>query len=117
MTMNTLNAYSVYDVKTELYSQPHFLQTNGHAIRSFSLACEDTTTDLHKFSSDYSLYHIGTFDITTATLNSITPKQLCSASEFVNKPTQITYDFLKSEIDKLQSQIKINKTISETLNS
>lgn len=115
--MQTLNAYSLFDVKTGLYSQPHFLQTNGHAIRSFALACENADSDLNKFHSDFSLFHIGTFNTETGELTKQLPKQLATATEFINHVPKLTYDTLMAEIDSLKKQLKINKTIDSALNS
>lgn len=84
--MNTLNAYSVMDVKSKLFARPHFQQTDGVAIRSFSQACEDDSTELNKYPEDFSLYHVGEFDIETGVLKPLErPKQICNASEFVQK--------------------------------
>lgn len=81
--MNTLNIYAVLDVKAQIYSQPHFMQTNGVAIRSFATACEDTNTQFNKYPEDYSLYEIGNYNVETAELSKTTPKQIANASEFV----------------------------------
>ena len=84
MTSKT-NVFAVKDVKSKLFSNPHFVPTTGVAIRGFGAACEDENTDLNKYPEDYSLYHIGTYDVETGELVSITPEQIANASEFVQK--------------------------------
>ena len=85
--MTTLKkAYAIKDIKAEMFSQmPMFVNSNGLAIRSFATACEDDKTDFNKYPEDFSLYEIGTYCMETATLTTITPKQIANASEFVEK--------------------------------
>ena len=80
--INEKNAYAVKDVKTQLFSSLHFLPSDGVAIRSFSVACENEETELSKFPEDFSLYHLGSFNESTGKLNHVTPKQIANASEF-----------------------------------
>lgn len=81
--MTDKNLYAVYDTKAKLYSMPHTLDTDGVAIRSFSVACEDETTQFYKHPEDFSLYHLGSLNIETGALTQDQPKQLANASEFV----------------------------------
>jgi hypothetical protein len=85
--MNVQKMYAVYDVKSGLYFSPHFLQSDGVAIRSFSTACEDTQTEFNKFPEDFSLFHIGSFNTENGEIIPEQPKQICTASEFVKKLT------------------------------
>lgn len=85
MNTSTQTAFAVFDVKSKLFSNVHLLQSDGVAIRSFSTACENKDTEFNKFPEDYSLYRLGTFNIETGLLESETPKQICNATEFVNK--------------------------------
>lgn len=62
---------------------PFFQQSNGVAVRSFGTACEDKNTDLNKYPSDFSLYHIGAYCMETGELIPSTPNQIANASEFV----------------------------------
>lgn len=84
--MNNLNLYSVFDTKSKLYAMPHFQSSDGVAIRAFSSACEDPKTELNKYSEDFSLYCLGSFDIESGKLESLeVPKHLCNAAEFNRK--------------------------------
>jgi hypothetical protein len=104
--MNLVKIYSVYDVKSELFSTPHFVQSDGVAIRSFSTACEDESTQFNKYPSDFSLFHIGVYNIETGEIESTTPRQICNASEFVT-PRRASNDdisqFAKKEIEVLET--------------
>jgi hypothetical protein len=81
--MNVLKMYAVYDVKAQMYSHPHFLQSDGVAIRSFSQVCEDENSQFNKYPSDFSLYFIGSFDVESGEVIPDVPRQICNASEFV----------------------------------
>lgn len=82
--MTKLNLFAIKDIKSELFSTTLMpVQTTGVAIRSFATACEDENTEFYKYPSDYSLYHLGTYDVETGIVESITPKQIANASEFV----------------------------------
>lgn len=88
---NLTNAFAVKDIKSALFSQPHFVETKGVAIRSFATACEDPNTNLNKYPSDFSLYHIGTYNIESGQLTAISkPEQIANASEFVPNPPSLS---------------------------
>lgn len=56
------NIYSVFDKKAQLFCAP-FCSVNDHtALRDFTYAANDPTTDIHRYSLDYSLYYVGSFD-------------------------------------------------------
>lgn len=78
-----MNVYCVKDVKSGLFANPFVQKTNGTAIRAFSTACEDPNTDLNKYPSDFSLYHIGTFNPETGDLTQPEKMQIANAAEFV----------------------------------
>lgn len=78
-----MNVYAVKDIKSQLFNNPFIQKSDGVAIRAFATACEDTNTDLNKYPSDFSLYHIGTYDPETGDLTQSDKKQVANASEFV----------------------------------
>lgn len=81
--MSVLKMYCVKDVKSGLFNSPHFVSSDGVAIRSFGAACEDKSTDLNKYPSDFSLYHVGSFNLETGMIEPTQPKQIANAAEFV----------------------------------
>lgn len=83
MNGNTTKAFAVYDIKSELFSPPHFQETNGVAIRSFGEACLDDKTQMGKHPEDFSLYCIGDYNIETGEFTSLLkPLQISNATEF-----------------------------------
>lgn len=102
--MNQVKMYAVKDIKSEMFSTPHFLSSDGVAIRSFSQACEDPQTDLNKFPSDFSLYHIGLFNVETGFIEPVQPKQIANASEFVQKVSQEALSQFARDTEKILDQ-------------
>jgi hypothetical protein len=101
--MNVVKMYSVYDVKAEIFSSPHFMGSDGVAIRSFSTACEDENSQFYKYPTDFSLYVVGEFNIETGEISPLKPKQICNASEFTPKKATVEEisNFATKEIQKL----------------
>lgn len=76
--------FAVYDEKAQSYGLPLTHATVSVAIRSFTAACQNPQSFLSQFSSDYSLYHIGTYDEISARIVSFTePRFVIRASEVV----------------------------------
>jgi hypothetical protein len=57
-----LNVFSIYDSKSEMFSQPFFSPTPGAAMRAFSSEVNKEGSDFNRFPDDYTLHHLGTFD-------------------------------------------------------
>lgn len=57
-----LYAYSVFDNKAKVFSQPFYTVNDSTAIRMFRDAAIDPQTSLAKHPEDFSLYAIGRFD-------------------------------------------------------
>ena len=76
--------YSVYDSKAEAYLPPMFFPSKGVAIRAFTVAVTDASHDFHKFSEDYTLFELGSFDDSNAVFAChMTPIPIGKASEFL----------------------------------
>lgn len=54
--------FSVFDSKAKLFSTPFYSHNEGTARRDFARAVNDPSSDLSKFSEDYSLMELGEFD-------------------------------------------------------
>ncbi len=63
-----LIAFTIYDTKTESFSNPFFAPTQGAAIRIFSDSASDPATLLNKHPQDFQLYEIGSWNDNTAEL-------------------------------------------------
>lgn len=79
---------SVYDKKTDVYSQPWAEKTEVHAYRSFQGAVNtaDSNNMLYNYPEDHDLYILADFDETTG---AITPnKKLLATGTAVKKETK-----------------------------
>jgi len=82
-----LRMFSVYDGKIGAFMRPFFDQHLGSALRSFEEACKEPTSPFSKFSSDFVLYEVGTFDDEKGVSTSHTPPiQLVTALEHARRP-------------------------------
>lgn len=61
-TYNILSMYSIYDKVSKKFNAPFLAENDEVANRSFQLSCKS-----NPFSSDFDLYRLGTFDITSDT--------------------------------------------------
>ena len=76
--------YSIYDSVQEIYHQPHFMINEAAALRQFADMANDEQSNVNKHPTDYSLWHVGSYEDTTATIELLdTPKRLCYANEHV----------------------------------
>lgn len=78
-----MRIYSVLDIKAEAHLQPQFYRTKGEALRAFEAAVTDTNSQFHKFAPDYTLFELGEFDESSASIvTHAKPLLLANASEF-----------------------------------
>lgn len=56
---------AIYDNKAKAYLSPVHVQSTGAAMRSFADAVNSPDTDFGKHPSDYSMWHLGSFNDTT----------------------------------------------------
>lgn len=54
--------YSVYDSKARAYGNPFVSVRQEMAVRDFTAAVRDPSTQLNKFPEDFTLVEIGEFD-------------------------------------------------------
>lgn len=82
--------YSLYDEKTETWSNPFIHASLGDAIRSFTDAINDTNPQslLVAHPEDFTLFHVGDFNEIDGVVTGIT-----------KKPVGNGIDFKKSEPD------------------
>lgn len=57
---------SIFDNKALAFLKPVFVQSTGAAVRSFADAVNDNETDFAKHPADYAMWHIGSYDDSTA---------------------------------------------------
>lgn len=83
--MNKLQAYAIKDIQSQLFTNPHFMTNETIALRAFEGACRNPETNFHKYPQDFSLYHVGDYDIVTAKMEAITPKQVANATQYTEQ--------------------------------
>lgn len=83
----TVQIFTVFDAAAKAFLEPFNAPTIETAIRTFrSTVCQDGHM-FNKYPEDYTLYHTGTFDLTTGVLTPLsTPHSLGLAITFL--PTQ-----------------------------
>lgn len=73
-----LNLYAIKDIKVSCFLTPFFSQNEITAIRAVYQALNQGESQLNMFPADYELFHIGTFDPQTASLQQLPPKFIIS---------------------------------------
>lgn len=61
--------FVVHDSKVQAFGIPFFAENISVALRSFKYAANDKNTEVGKYPSDFSLYHLGAYDDTTAKID------------------------------------------------
>lgn len=80
--------FACFDQKTKLFGLPFYSVRREQALRDFAYAANDPETEICRYSLDYSLFYIGTFDDETGELEMPPmPEHICQA--FTLKETQI----------------------------
>lgn len=65
-----LLAFSVFDDKAKVFSQPFFSNTKGSAVRAFADAVNGKESDFSRHPADYTLFLVGEWDDQTGELSS-----------------------------------------------
>lgn len=81
-----LKAFSIYDIKSEVFSNPFFMSTNGEAIRAFKDLVTDKNTMVGRHPSDYRLMCLGKFDNVSGSFVADDVASLGFASDYVDPP-------------------------------
>lgn len=75
--------FAVFDSKGKYFKSPFMMRSKGEAIRAFSDIANDKEHEICKHASDFTLFHLGSFDFETGKYtNEITPVSLGVAIEF-----------------------------------
>jgi len=78
-----LKAFSVLDVKSEIFGRPFFCVSNGEALRAFKDLAGDKNTTVGRYPGDFKLVEIGTFDDGAGVMKHTMHNSLGFAYEFV----------------------------------
>lgn len=68
--------YSIFDQVTQIFNLPFQAHNHNDAIRMFTNAAKDETTNLSKSPSDYNLYYVAIYDNEKGEYITISPKEL-----------------------------------------
>lgn len=92
------NAYSIRDVKADVFHAPFFMPTDGAAVRAFADVANDTGTQIGRHPADFTLFHIGSFDDATGYLESIERRHVVDATSLLRiQPTGDLLEFAKAD--------------------
>ena len=81
-----MKLFSVYDSKTNSYSQPMTQLTTPSAIRDFSAECKKSDSRLNQFAEDFTLFELASFDQDTGTIIPLaTPHAVVKALDCKNQ--------------------------------
>ncbi len=98
-----LEIFSVFDSKAQAFLPPFFLPMLGQATRVFQNAANDEGHAFGKNPSDYTLFHLGSFDDETAKITTkITPRNLGLARTYkeAEKIPEPKFDIVDEEKNK-----------------
>lgn len=82
-----LRAFSVHDIRADVFNVPFFKRSVGEAIRDFTELANDEQSFVAKYPSDYRLLVVGSYNDETGVLVAEQPTNLGFASDF-RKPKQ-----------------------------
>lgn len=78
-----LKVFTIYDSKSEAYLPPFMMKTPGEAERALKACVNDPEHNFCKYSADFTLFEIGTWDDSTAKYSLLnTPHSLGILVEF-----------------------------------
>lgn len=84
-----LPLFSIYDSKANAFAPPFVAANNALAIRMFGQEARQASSNLAKFSEDYSLHHVGFFDESNGSLASVPPTEISRARNFTEAPPEL----------------------------
>lgn len=85
MRMQTVMLFAVFDSAAHGFLDPFPAPTVEFAIRGFREAVNKPGHQFQKFPEDYTLFHVGSFDSATGTLEALPPRSLGVAVTFVSR--------------------------------
>lgn len=80
-----LQIFSIFDVKADAYITPFLLPNKAMAIRAFADCVNSASHQFGQNPQDYTLFHIGSFDDTSANITADHPRSLGNGVEFIRK--------------------------------
>lgn len=81
-----IKVFALRDVKADAYGSPFFVPSEGIARRLLGEWTQDPRSEVAKYSADFTLYELGTFNNETGLLEAINPVLICSAMSCKPRP-------------------------------
>jgi hypothetical protein len=94
------NAYSFKDQKAGTYSDPYYAINDATASRSFSQACDTPDTMLNQYPEDFSLFKVGEWDDTSASLKGIDPVFIMNGKTQIKPEEKTTEEHFLDYVEK-----------------
>lgn len=89
--------FTVYDSKAEVYLPPFFVPTVGIATRAFKDCINSEEHQFGKHPHDYTLFSLGKWLDTDATMESNTPKSLGNGLEYIDPDNVNAFEDFKND--------------------
>jgi len=77
-----LEIFSIFDAKADAYITPFFLPNKAMAMRAFADCINSSSHQFGQNPQDYTLFHIGRFDDSSAAITSDNARSLGNGLEF-----------------------------------
>lgn len=87
-----LKAFSIYDVKSDTFRTPFFMNSAPEAIRAFEDLVNDANTLVARHPEDFKLVCVGTFDEVKGVLAPAEHMSLGFAIDYRNPPLPVPVD-------------------------
>lgn len=88
-----LNAYSIYDIKAQIYSPPFYAVTDGAACRIVQDSLSNDSA-LSRHPNDYIVYRVGTFTDDTGYFEKLVPREHVRDVISLIPPMPKPFDFM-----------------------
>lgn len=98
-----LKMYCIYDRKSQIHMPPNYCHNTGHALRVFTDIFRKSDTILNRYSEDFQVFEVGTFDDQTAEIKAVKPYLICTGSDLLTSQATGTRDPLGDQLDGNQS--------------
>ncbi len=93
-----LKIFAIHDSAAEAYMRPFFAQSNGAAIRAFSVLVASSDHPVGEHPADYTLFEIGAFDELTGEIGPVVPKSLGNGLDYgAHVSEQLDLEVLRAE--------------------
>lgn len=77
-----LNVYSIYDIKSEVYSHLDLFKNNGEALRFYKQIMLKKQNIMTAFPEDFFLHRLGQFDDSLGCFKNLKVENVCCLNSF-----------------------------------